>query len=82
MSNIGIERPIKQVGQNSWRMFWIFMNLKWFMEVRNNNKQCLLFFYCISSKVCYDLIWWFLSVYKVQDQTKAQFVANAVQVEM
>jgi hypothetical protein len=32
--------------------------------------------------VCYDLIWWFLGVYKVQDQTKAQFVANVVQVEM
>ncbi len=39
-------------------------------------------FYCISSKVCYGLIWWFLGVYKVHDQTKAQFVANAVQVEM
>ncbi len=41
-----------------------------------------MFFYRISSKVCYGLIWWFLGVYMVQDQTKAQFVANAVQVEM
>ncbi len=32
--------------------------------------------------MCYGLIWWFLGVYRVQDQTKAQFVANAVQVEM
>jgi hypothetical protein len=32
MSNIGIESPIKQVGQNSWWMFWIFMNVEWFME--------------------------------------------------
>ncbi len=39
-------------------------------------------FYCISSNVCYSLIWWFLGVYMVQDQTKTQFVANAVQVEM
>jgi hypothetical protein len=28
--------------------------------------------------VCYGLIWWFLGVCRVQDQTKAQFVANAV----
>jgi hypothetical protein len=28
MSNIGIESPIKQVGQNSWWMFWIFMNVE------------------------------------------------------
>ncbi len=41
-----------------------------------------IIFYYISSKVCYGLIWWFLGVYKVQDQTKAQFVANVVQVEM
>jgi hypothetical protein len=39
-------------------------------------------FYCIWSKVCYGLIWWFLGVCRVQDQIKAQFVANAVQVEM
>jgi hypothetical protein len=32
--------------------------------------------------VCYGLIWWFLGVYRVHDQTKAEFVANAVQVEM
>ncbi len=32
--------------------------------------------------MCYSLIWWFLGVYKIQDQTKAQFVANAIQVEM
>jgi len=32
--------------------------------------------------VCLGLIWWFLGVYRVQDQTKAQFVANAIQVEM
>ncbi len=32
--------------------------------------------------MCYGLIWWFLGVYRVQDQTKAQFVINAVQVEM
>jgi len=28
MPNIGIESPIKQVGENSWQLFWIFMNLK------------------------------------------------------
>ncbi len=39
-------------------------------------------FYCISSKVCYNLIWWFLGVYRIQDQTKEEFVTNAVQVEM
>jgi hypothetical protein len=38
--------------------------------------------YCISSKVCYGLIWLFLGVYKVHDQTKEEFVANAIQVEM
>jgi hypothetical protein len=32
MSKIGIESLVKQVGQNSWQMFWISMNLKWFME--------------------------------------------------
>ncbi len=32
--------------------------------------------------MCYGLILWFLGVCRVQDQTKAQFVANAVQVEM
>jgi hypothetical protein len=25
---IGIESPIKQVGQNNWQMLWIFMNLE------------------------------------------------------
>jgi hypothetical protein len=39
-------------------------------------------FYCISSKVCLGLIWWFLDVYRVQDQTKEEFVTNVVQVEM
>jgi len=28
------------------------------------------------------LIWWFLGVYRVQDKTKEEFVANVVQVEM
>jgi len=28
MSKFGIESPVKQVGQNSWQMFWIFMNLE------------------------------------------------------
>ncbi len=39
-------------------------------------------FYCISSKVCQGLTWWFLGVYKVQGQTQEKFVATAVQVEM
>ncbi len=32
MLKIRIESPVKQVEQNSWQMFWIFMNLEWFME--------------------------------------------------
>ncbi len=28
------------------------------------------------------LTWWFLGVYRVQDQTQEEFVANAIQVEM
>jgi hypothetical protein len=32
MLKIGIESLIKQVGQNSWQMYWISMNLEWFME--------------------------------------------------
>ncbi len=39
-------------------------------------------FYCISSKVCQGLTWWFLGVYKVQGQTQEEFVATVVQVEM
>ncbi len=41
-----------------------------------------IIFYCISSKVCLGLIWWFLGVYRVQDQTKEKFVINVNQVEM
>ncbi len=50
--------------------------------IRNNNKQCLLFFYWISSKVCQGLTWWFFGVYRVQGQTQEEFVGIAVQVEM
>ncbi len=32
--------------------------------------------------MCWGLTWWFLRVYRVQDQTQEEFVANAVQVEM
>ncbi len=32
--------------------------------------------------MCKGLTWWFLGVYRVQDQTQEEFVANAVQVEM
>jgi hypothetical protein len=31
---------------------------------------------------CYGLIWWFLSVYKVQGTIKEEFVANVVHAEM
>ncbi len=48
------------------------------MEGKNNNNQCLLFFYnFVSSKVCQVK-----GVYKVQGTTKEEFVANAVHVEM
>jgi hypothetical protein len=32
--------------------------------------------------VCSIIIWWFLGVYKVQETTKEEFVANVVHVEM
>ncbi len=52
-------------------------------KVKNNNNQCLLYFYnFFSSKVCLGLIWWFLDVYRVEETTKEEFVVNVVQVEM
>jgi hypothetical protein len=32
MSKIGIKSPLKQVKHKNWHMYWISMNLYWFME--------------------------------------------------
>jgi len=34
MSKIGIENPLKQVEHKSWQMYWISMNLKWFIIIK------------------------------------------------
>ncbi len=37
MTKLGIENPLKQPKQKSWKSYWISMNPKWFM----GNKKCI-----------------------------------------